>query len=294
MTSGPLVWLDMDQKALDDAYDQSVYAANQALVHRRRNHSSAVARQMLGEPQRFAYGEAEIEQLDLYLTSVPNAPVCVFIHGGAWRNGRAKDFGAPAEMMVDAGANFAVVDFNSVDETGGDLFPMVDQVRRAVAWVYLNASNFGSNPDEVYVIGHSSGGHLASCVITTDWQQQYGLAGPIVKGAMLSSGMYDLEPVRLSKRSAYVNFTHDMVEQLSAIRHIDRITAKLVISHGTEETPEFQRQARDFTAALDAAGKPAPLLVGEALNHFEILETLASPYGLLGRQALRMMELGPV
>jgi len=59
----------------------------------------------------------------------------------------------------------------------------------------------------------------------------------------------------------------------------------------TYETPEFQRQTRDFAAAVKAADKPAELLVGEAYNHFEMLETLASPYGLLGRAVLKQMGL---
>jgi arylformamidase len=66
----------------------------------------------------------------------------------------------------------------------------------------------------------------------------------------------------------------------------------VIIAHGTLETPEFQRQARDMAAALKAAGKPVEFLVGEGYNHFEMLETLASPYGLLGRAALAQMELG--
>jgi arylformamidase len=104
--------------------------------------------------------------------------------------------------------------------------------------------------------------------------------------------MYDLKPVRLSKRSKYVKFTDAMEEELSAIRHIDRLNAPLVLTYGTYETPEFQRQSRDFAAAVKAAGKPVELLVGEGYNHFEMLETLNNPYGLLGRAVFKQMRLG--
>jgi arylformamidase len=103
--------------------------------------------------------------------------------------------------------------------------------------------------------------------------------------------MYDLKPVRLSKRSKYVQFTDVMEEELSAMRHLDRLHTPLVVTYGTYETPEFQRQTRDFAAAVKAAGKPIELLVGEGYNHFEMLETLANPYGLLGRAVLRQMGL---
>jgi len=100
-----------------------------------------------------------------------------------------------------------------------------------------------------------------------------------------------MKPVRLSARSRYVRFTDAIEDATSAQRHIDRLVAPVVLAHGTLETPEFQRQSRDFAAAVKAAGKPAQLLVAQGYNHFEILETLANPYGLLGRAVLEQMKL---
>ena len=96
-----------------------------------------------------------------------------------------------------------------------------------------------------------------------------------MKGGAVLSGMYDLKPVRLSKRGAYVKFTDEMEEALSSQRHLDRLNAPVIVAYGTYETPEFQRQTRDFAAAVKAAGKPVQLLVGEGYNHFEMPETLA-------------------
>ncbi len=81
-----------------------------------------------------------------------------------------------------------------------------------------------------------------------------------MKGGLCCSGMFDLRPVR-------------------------------IVAYGTLETPEFQRQSRDFAAAVKAAGKPVHLLVAEGYNHFEIPETLANPHGLLGRAVLGQMNL---
>src|SRR5262245_58141984 len=95
---GPLVWLDMDQQDLDDAYDQLVYAPNRDVVLRRVAANCAAMRERIGAPRRHAYGASPIEALDLYATSRPRAPINVFIHGGAWRQRSAKDFALPAEM----------------------------------------------------------------------------------------------------------------------------------------------------------------------------------------------------
>jgi arylformamidase len=280
----------MDQQELDDAYDQAVYAPNRDQLTKRRLANSAVALKRLGAPLRFAYGQTPIEGLDVYCCSTPNAPVAIFVHGGAWRNGVASEFTYLAEPFVHAGAHFAVLDFTTVDDAGGSLFPMVEQVRRAVGWVYRNADKFGGDRNRLQLISHSSGSHLAGCVVTHDWAKD-GLPRDILKGATLSSGMYDLKPVRLSKRSKYVAFTNAMEADLSAMRHLDKLNTPLVLSYGTYETPEFQRQTRDFAAAVKAAGKPVELLVGEGYNHFEMLETLANPYGLLGRAVLGQMQL---
>jgi arylformamidase len=286
---GPPVWLGMDQKALDDAYDQAVYAPNRDQVLGRNRWNSERTRARLGAPQRFAYGAAPIEGLDVFTTGRANAPVNVFIHGGAWRQRHAKDYAFLAETFVNGGAHFVVPDFSGVEATDGSLMPIADQARRAVAWAYRNAARFGGDPDRIYLSGQSSGGHLAGVVLVTDWEKEFALPADIVKGALLCSGMYDLKPVRLSKRSEYVAFTDESEHALSAQRHLARINCPVIVAHGTLETPEFIRQARDFAAALEQAGKPVRLLVAEGYNHFEILETLATPYGLLGRAALEQM-----
>jgi arylformamidase len=286
---GPPVFLDYDQAALDAAYDQAAYAPNREQLIKRRIRDSELARRHIGEPERVAYGPAEIERLDIYCSGRAPAPVFVFIHGGAWRSGHSKDFAGPAEMFLAAGVHYVVPDFAWVQDVGGSLLVLADQVRRAVAWVYENIARFGGDPSRLYLGGQSSGGHLAAVALTTDWQRDFGLPADIVKGGVCISGMYDLVPVRLSARSRYVAFDDSTVAALSPIRHLEHLHAPLVVAYGTCETPEFRRQSREFAAAVEAAGKPVRLVVGEHYNHFELPETLGNPYGLLGRAALGLM-----
>jgi arylformamidase len=290
---GPRVWLDMDQQELDDAYDQSKYAPNIQQVLKRYETSSEALRKRLGEPRRLTYGTSSVEWADLYPTRRANAPIHVFIHGGAWRGGLARNYGFPAETFVAAGAHYIAIEFTNVTQTNGDLTPMAQQVRSALAWIYRNAASFGGDPNRIYISGHSSGGHLGGVVTVTDWEKEFGVPKDVIKGALLVSGMYDLKPVRLSARSSYVKFTDAMEHALSAQRHLDKLSVPLVLAYGTFETPEFQRQTRDFAAAVKAAGKPVTLLVADGYNHFEIIETLANPHGLLGRAALEQMGLTP-
>ena len=288
----PAVWRGLSQADLDRAYDQAAWAPNQQQVLQRYAAGSEAARGRLGAPLRFAYGGQPVQQLDMYRTDVEGAaPIAVFIHGGAWRAGLARNYAFFAGLFTAAGAHLVVPDFAAVQEVDGDLQAMAAQLREALAWVHRHADRFGGDASRIHVIGHSSGAHLAAVMATTDWDGAHGLPADLVKGTLCCSGIYELAPCRLSARSAYVRFTDAMVEALSPQRHIDRLRAPLVVAIGTRETPEFQRQARDFAAAVTRAGKPVELLVAEGANHFEILESLALPHGLLGCAALAMMGL---
>ncbi len=289
--SGAAVWLDLDQAQLDAAYTQSYFAPNQTQVIERWTQASHIALRHLEPPRRAAYGSAASESLDVYRCAQPGAPIAVFIHGGAWRGGSAREYAFVAEPFVHAGAHCVIPDFSWVQDVGGDLMQVAEQVRRSLAWVWRNAASFGGDRSRIHVFGQSSGAHLAGCLISTQWAD-YGLPAAPIRAAILCSGMYDLAPVRLSVRSSYVRFTDESVQALSPQRHLDQINAPLIVAHGDYETPEFQRQARDFVAALRAANKPVELLGAHGYNHFELMETLGNPYGVFGRAALAQMGLG--
>ncbi len=290
---GPAVFMDYDQVELDASYDQVSYEPLIAQVSRRLATNSEAVRARIGAPQRAAYGPTEVEKLDIYRTGRAHAPVFVFIHGGNWQSGAAKDYGFPAEMFVNAGAHYVALDFIAAKEAAGDLGAMAAQVRRGIAWICNNAATFGGDPDRVYIGGHSSGGHLCGVALVTDWEKEFGLPATAVKGGLCMSGMFEMAPVRLSWRRTYVKFTDAMADAMSAQRHIDRLNAPVVVTYGTFETPDFQRQSRDFATAVHAAGKPAQLLEAPNYAHLEMVESLGNPYGPNGRAALAMMKLAP-
>jgi arylformamidase len=284
------VFLEYDQTALDACYDQANWATNAALVNKRNNAASDDARKRMPPAQRVAYGSGAMEHLDIFRTARANAPVFVFVHGGAWKANTSSRHAYMAEPFVAAGAHAVLVDFDGVEDVEGSLLTVIDQVRRAVAWVYANAASFGGDRTRIHVAGHSSGAHLTGCALVTDWSA-YGAPHDIIAGALVCSGMYELDPVALSARRLYVNFDAKTIAQLSSQRHIERIAFPVIVAYGTEESPEFQRQNRDYAAALQAAGKPATLLVGQGYNHFEMPETLGNPYGLLGHAMCAQMGL---
>src|SRR5262249_19226332 len=119
----------------------------------------------------------------------------------------------------------------------------------------------------------------------------FGLPPTVIKGGVCGSGMYDLKPVRMSKRSSYVKFTDAVEDKLSPQRHLDLLAAPVALVHGTLETPGFQPHSRDF--AVKAAAEPVTLAAMESYNHFEVMEQLGNPYSLFGRAVLEQMRLAP-
>ncbi len=284
------VFRNYDQAELDRQYDQRAWAPNAIELINRYGADSAAVRQRVGEPETYDYGDTRAESLDLFRTHRTPAPIHVFIHGGAWRLLSARDSAFPAEAFTRAGAHYVALDFALLPIVALD--QVVDQVRSAVAWLYRHADQLGGDRNRIFVSGHSSGGHLAAAVATTDWKARFGLPQDVVKGALCCSGIYDLEPVRLSARNDYVQLDVGLVETLSPIRHVANLRCPIGVGVGERESDEFKRQAREFAAVIARHGVPVEVFEGAGLNHFEIVTTLASPAGLLGRIALHQMGLG--
>ncbi len=289
---GPVVWGDYDQVELDAAYDQEAYQPITESTNSRLSWLSSEVRFRRGFPERLVYGDGVDEQLDLYRADATGAPVFVFIHGGLWRYLDAAMSGFAAEMFLDRGAHFAALDFSDVVTLDGDLTRLADQVRRGIAFVARNAESFGGDPDRIFVGGHSSGGHLAAVALVTDWTGAFDLPADVIKGGLCLSGMYDLAPVRLSWRRRYINFTDEMEQTMSPLRHLGQLVCPQTVVYGTLETPEFERQAQDYAAAVQAAGKPVKLVAAPSHHHQDVWESLGNPYGVAGRAALELMGLG--
>jgi arylformamidase len=267
-------WRGLTPAQLDAAYDQRLHAPNMTAVMDGLAQDSAQVQARLPQRQRLAYGPQAVEALDWYPCGQPQAPVLFFIHGGAWRNGQAKDYAFFVEWMLQAGVDVVVPDFAAVTEVEGDLGELYRQVSQAFRWL---AGATANDARALHVCGHSSGAHLAAC-LAADAELASGVAS-----LTLCSGLYELEPVSLSSRSSYVRFSPETVHALSPQRHLQHLQAPVSLLCGTQESPEFARQTQAFFQALQAAGKPAVLSQGQGLNHFEILQTLATPEGLFAQ-----------
>ena len=258
------VFLDYDQKALDDQYEQRVWVPHADAIIRRYLVASDAVRGRLGEPRTERYGPTPIEALDIYGAG---DRALVFVHGGAWKRQSKRENAFAAELAVSAGAAYVALDFALLPTVTLDV--MAAQVCRGIQWVHDHLTR------NVVLCGHSSGAHLAGVALTKL---------PFVRSALLVSGLYDLHPVRLSARNEYVRLDERMEHEYSPIRHVERIRCPVTVAWAEHEAAEFARQSREFAARLGA-----PTLVGRGMNHFEIIETLADPSAPLGAVVQAML-----
>ena len=287
--AGPRIWLDYDQDALDAQYNQRSLVPDADDYIAVDIAESARVRRELDCRIDVAYGPGEDERLDVFPATAPGSPVAVYMHGGAWTRSDKANESFMAEAFVAAGAAFVAVNFGLCPKVTLD--EMIRQARAAVAWSYENAAGFNADSGRLFIAGHSSGGHVGGMMAVTDWPAAHALPRDLVKGALLCSGMYDLAPVRLSARNAYLRLDEAAEDRNSAIRRIPADGCPLVIGYGGGEQKEFRRQSRDFAAAWRAAGLAVQEFDMPGVNHFELRRHFNDPDGPILGAMLGLMGL---
>lgn len=268
------VYLHYSQAELDDCYDQRVWARNAGAAVARLGELGEAARAVTPHAANIAFGPSRDERLD-WFSPKPGAsrgaaaPIHVHLHGGAWRNLRKEDASFSAPAFLASGIHHVVPNFSKLP--GVRLTDVIEQLARAVTYVHAHAADHGGDPARILLSGHSSGAHLAAVLMTLDWPTR-GLPRDVIRAGLCVGGLYDLEPVLLSARGSYVELSREEAEALSPIRHAAQIRCPVALVYGERESPEFIRQAKDFAAALQLAGRRATLTTMPDADHFEVNE----------------------
>jgi arylformamidase len=272
------IWRDYDQAALDRQYGTRNQIGDQydAWAERWRKESE-VTRQTLGAKLDIAYGPHPRHRLDIFpcAAQTGRAPIAVFFHGGFWRSRDKADYSYVANGLASLGCVVAVVNYPLCP--AATLDELVSSTRNAVRWLIDHADAFGGDGSRVYVTGHSAGAHLAAMCFSGDGSNPSELPAGAIKGALLSSGLYELEPVRLCFANADVRLDAEQVARLSPARlRPVALAGSVLVSSGTAETEEFEWQANALVDALTRNGVAARALRVKGANHYTIVPQLAA------------------
>ncbi len=283
----------LDPDALEAQYNNRARVPGHPQVLARWERASQAAREGSVCHLDLAYGPDATETLDVFPAAGSHsepAPVLVFIHGGYWRSLDkaqhsfvAPSFNADGAMVVVP--NYALCPAVSVEH-------IALQLTQALVWTFRHAAHFGGDPTRIAVLGHSAGGHLATMMLSCRWKEVAAdLPANLVCGALSISGVFDLEPLRMTASlQADLRLTPAAVRRLSPAFFPRPKAGRLYATVGADESDEFLRQNRLIRDVWGPTAVPVCEVV-PGKNHFTVMESLADPRGRLHDLALRLVQL---
>ena len=285
-----IVYRGFDQQALDAQYNNRLRFPDYAVHFDRWTEWSRRTRLTLPCRLDLPFGASELEKVDVFPADASLAPIYVFIHGGYWYSLDKSHYSYVAEGMRPHGVATVVNNFGLAPAV--DMDAIVDQNRRALAWIWSHAASFGGDRERIYVCGHSAGGHLGLMLLATDWSAHgEGLPADLVKGVCSIGGIFDMEPIRLSYLNRTLRMDEAQARRNAPLSQSYRYPAPLSLVVAKDESDEFHRQSQEMREHWLRLGYPCELLVPGDLDHFNVVNGLADPQCPLVLHQLAQMRL---
>ncbi len=279
------VFARYSQNELDAQYNNQLACPDFGRILARCAELSQAAAGLPGE-RDLRWGRDAKESLDIYrpASASPPAgwPVVVYVHGGAWLilDKSSSAFAAPA--FTDAGCLFVAMGFHTALTV--DFGAMVERVRYGIDWLAQHIHLYGGDPARIVLIGHSSGTHLVGQCLTHSGQSDALHARPLA-GALLVSGLGDLEPVRLSYRNQRLKLSAPDARRYSLLSNEVYASCPVDVVVAQDDTPEFKRQSADMAAYLRQRGLLRQHYEVPHKNHFDVILDLTDPGSRLFQSA---------
>ncbi|MGH7796789.1 MAG: alpha/beta hydrolase [Candidatus Binatia bacterium] len=235
-----------------------------------------------------AYGSSPREMVDIYAADRPGGAVLVYIHGGYWRSGNKEDNCNFVPTFAKRGATAVLVEYDLCPQV--TVSDIVRQTRAAIAWTYKNIVRYGGNPSKLFVSGHSAGGHLTAMALAHDWTKD-GLPNDLIKGAVATSGVYDLEMVMKISVQEQVRMTPQCAKTNSPLLNPPRVQCPLIVAVGGDEPKGWQQMSHNYFQYCKESGMNVEYLVEPQANHYTLSEHLLDDTRPLTRAMIQQMGI---
>lgn len=268
-----LIYKQYDQAALDRQYNNRLHVPGFASYIERWKSLSRQTEKEFPVAKDIAYGELPREQLDIYPSPQPSSKTLIFIHGGYWQKFDKADFqfitrAFRADNVTTVIINYPLAPAVSIDQ-------VVLSCRKSLQWLYKNIAGHNGDPNQLYVAGHSAGGHLAAMLLTTQWNA-FNIPTDAIKGVCAVSGIFNLEPIRLSDLNQVLGLDSATALRNSPVLLAPSVQCPLAIVAGADETDEFRDQGQELYSRWKET-IPIEKIEVEGANHFSIVETMLDP-----------------
>lgn len=266
---GVAAFANLGQAQRDAAYNNSLAVSDSPERLLDWEKRSSICRELSSSRRDVRYGDKANNRFDYFPSGRPGAPLFIFIHGGYWQRNSKEIFGFVSSGPCARGINVATIGYTLAPEAS--LSQIVQEVFHAIDCIAGLADELGFDAQQIFVGGWSAGGHLAALAADR----------AVVRGVISISGIFDLEPIALTYLNEELQLQPFEIQTLAPIRNMSRRNVPMLLFVGGNELPELQRQSRDYETLARAAGLDVTLAVLPGLNHYTIMEQLASPEGLL-------------
>jgi acetyl esterase/lipase len=209
-------------------------------------------------------------QLDLYVPKgAKNYPVMVFVHGGSWKSGNKELYAPLGETFAKQGIGTAVINYRLTDSKGTIHHPdHIHDVAKAVAWVKANCGKYGGNKDQLFLSGHSAGGHLVALLaLDESYLKAEGCSTRDICGVTAVSGVYTVTSWALGD---IFGKDEEVCKAASPSTHVKGHHPPFLIAYGTKDFPFMDLMAEDLGKKLKQAKCEATVMKLER-DHFSII-----------------------
>lgn len=284
------VYKEYDQQSLDNQYNTRLHVPEFADYFKRWEELSSEAEQNLPVIKDVAYGNLPRERLDIYPSAQPRSKTLVFIHGGYWQTLDKSMFRFIANGFHSYGITTVLITYPLAPEAS--IGQIVSSCKKAIQWLYTNLAAYNGDADQMFVVGHSAGGHLASMLMATDWKAfDPHLPADVLKAACAVSGLFNLVPIQRSYLNAVLKIDGETANCYSPARLEPLSTCPLIVAVGEDETAEFKDQSREFYSSWKDKGAAIQLIQLPGLNHYSIAEAMVEIQSPLHQALVDVMKL---
>ncbi|MGY2376110.1 alpha/beta hydrolase [Pseudomonas sp. SDO524_S393] len=225
-----------------------------------------------------AYGDDPRQTLDIYrpLPVISNAPVVVFFYGGSWSSGSKDDYGFVGEALASRGIVVVIADYRLYPQVRYPAF--LQDGARAVAWTRQHIAEYGADPKQLYLMGHSSGAYNASMLaLDARWLNAVGLSPAMLKGWIGLAGPYDFLPIE-NPDVKPVFFFPDSPPDSQPIHHISHDAPPALLIAATDDNlVDPKRNTGGLAERLRVAGVAVQVFYFDRPSHRTLVAALAKP-----------------
>lgn len=249
---------------------------------------AAAYREMMAKQGRaefdIRFGPSERQYIDLFTANDADAPLALFLHGGYWRAMSPKEHSHFARGLIGNGVTVAVAGYDLTPQVS--IAQIIDEARAAALFLW---KRFGKR---IMVYGHSAGGHLAACMMATDWARLDPKApADLVPAGYAISGVFDLAGLVNTDMNADFKLDEASARASSPLFWPAPKGRVLDIVVGGAELPEFLRLAHVMADTWGAAGVPTRYEEVPGAHHFNVVAPLADPMSAMTGRLVELCEL---